>query len=284
MLRVGVVQCTSGPDLERNLANATQLVEQAVNQGAKFVLFPENFALMCPNRNDTFAKAQDLKGPVARWLAGESKRHGIWILAGSLPLKPRNKGSRKLTNTSLLFNAKGRLAARYDKIHLFDVLVKGDRAYEESKTFAPGKTMELVRTPWGRLGLTICYDIRFPELYRKLSSAGAEMIAIPAAFAQKTGEVHWDVLTRARAIENLAYVLAPAICGSPYEGRRCYGHARIVDPWGHVIAERPDADGPGVVMADLDFDRVHAILKDFPTLEHRKIHITKVKANQERSK
>src|SRR5690606_5499034 len=190
----------------------------------------------------------------------------IWLLAGSLPLKTKTS---RVTNTSILFSPEGDVHVRYDKMHLFDVDIPGEKEYRESKNVQPGKRTVVTETPWGTLGLSVCYDIRFPELYRKLADRGAHTIFIPAAFTATTGRAHWDVLTRARAIENQAYVVAPGQVGSPFEGRETHGHTRIVDPWGRIIAERPA--GIGVVMADLDYGKLFEVRRNLPALQHRRI-------------
>lgn len=264
--RVAAIQMNSTPDVEANIRQARDLLTEALKRDPNLVAFPENMFLCAEDGEQTRSRSETLDGLMVETLREWSAEHDVWILAGSLPLKA--KGG-KITNTSLLFDPEGEIAARYDKIHLFDVVVPGDRSYKESKSVTPGKSPTLAKTPWGDFGLSICYDIRFPELYRRHSKAGCEAIFIPAAFTFKTGQAHWDIFTRARAVENQCYVIAPAQTGSPYPGRQCWGHTRIVDPWGRVIAERPD--GIGVVWADLDYQAMNEIRANLPALTHRKL-------------
>ncbi len=263
--RVAAIQMRSTPNPEENLALAHSLFQEALKHDPNWVAFPENFLFLAPDRQ---AKdyAQTLKGEWIEILAEWACEADVWLHAGTIPMK--GKGG-KTTNTTLLFSPDGDIVSRYDKIHLFDVNVAGDQSYKESTHIEAGKKPALVTTPWGRAGLSVCYDLRFPELYRHYSKKGAEMLFIPAAFTQKTGQAHWDVLTRARAIENLSYVIAPAQWGSPYEGRTCFGHTRIIDPWGRVVAERKEGDG--VVWADLNFPTLAEYRENLPCLSHRKL-------------
>lgn len=266
--RVAAVQMTSGPDVDRNLAQARELLDEALKQNCNIVAFPENMLLLTNDAKAQRAHAQTLRrGPLIETLQEWAAEGDVWLLAGSVPVKA--PGSAKIYNTSLLFTPEGEIKARYDKMHLFDVHVRGDQSYQESKTVKAGEKPVCVETPWGKLGLSICYDLRFPELYRKLAKAGADAIFVPAAFTKLTGQAHWDVLTRARAIENQCYVIAPAQTGEVHPGRECFGHARIVDPWGRVVAERND--GIGVVWADLDYAGMAKIREDLPALKHRRI-------------
>ena len=250
-MRVAAIQMTSGTNKSKNLAEAYRLFEEAMKRGCDLVSFPENFSLLTNDSDQFLAESETLKGVTVESLQEWAAEYDVWILGGSIPLKSA-KDPKRVTNTSLLISSEGEIEARYDKIHLFDVFVKGDQSYEESKSVIPGKKVLTAETPWTKVGLSICYDLRFPELYRKHSEAGAELCFVPSAFTRPTGIAHWDVLTRARAIENLCYIVAPAQCGSPYPGRETHGFTRIVDPWGRVIAER--ASGPGVVWAPLDFE------------------------------
>ncbi len=265
--RVAAIQMNSGPDVERNLAQARGLLDEALRDDPNIVVFPENMLLFSNRSEDYHEHAQNSRsGRLIEILQEWSAEADIWLLAGSLPIKgPKGK----VFNASLFFSPEGEIHARYDKIHLFDVDVPGDQHYMESDDFAPGKKVVSSHTPWGTLGLSICYDIRFPELYRKLSRAGAHTLMIPSAFTATTGKAHWDILTRTRAVENQCFVVAPGQCGSPYPGRECHGHTRIVDPWGRVIAERPA--GTGVVMADLDYGALFEIREKLPALKNRKI-------------
>lgn len=264
--RVAAIQMNSTPDVDRNLAQARGLLDEALRADPNIVVFPENMLLFSGHSDDYRKHAQTKSGSLIQILQEWSAEADIWLLAGSLPMKATGG---KIYNSSILFSPEGDIYARYDKIHLFDVNVPGDQNYRESDDVMPGKKVVTTQTPWGLLGLSICYDIRFPELYRKLSAAGAHTLMIPSAFTATTGKAHWDILTRTRAVENQCYVVAPGQTGSPYPGRECHGHSRIVDPWGRVIAERPA--GIGVVMADLDYGHLFEIREKLPALKHRKL-------------
>lgn len=264
--RIAAIQMNSTPDVDRNLAQARGLLDEALREDPNIVVFPENMLLFSGSADDYRKHAQTARGPLITILQEWSAEADIWLLAGSLPMKAPGG---KIWNASILFSPEGDIYARYDKIHLFDVDVPGDQHYRESDDVVPGKKVVTTQTPWGVLGLSICYDIRFPELYRKLSAGGAHTLMIPAAFTATTGKAHWDILTRTRAVENQCYVVAPGQTGSPYPGRECHGYSRIVDPWGRVIAER--TAGMGVVMADLDYGSLFEIREKLPALKHRKL-------------
>jgi nitrilase len=271
-MRVAAIQMTSTPDVSQNLEEAHRLLLEAVDRGAEFVSFPENFSILTDDPAEYLKAAESKRGGmVVETLQEWAAEYDIWLLGGSLPLKAPKKAdqSAQITNSSLLVSPEGEITARYDKIHLFDVNLTGDRAYRESETFRAGKKCVTAETKWGRVGLSVCYDLRFPELYRALSEQGADMVFIPSAFTAFTGKAHWDALTRARAIENQVYVIAPAQTGSPYPGRTTHGHTRIIDPWGRIMAERPA--GPGVVMAELDFTELARIRRELPALTHRRL-------------
>lgn len=273
---------TSGPELETNLEQAAVLAREAASNGVRFLSFPENFALMSDDKDQIRNQAQGPKSRVPNWLKDQARLHKMWILAGSVPwdLGPRNK---KIGNTALLVSPQGRVVASYQKIHLFDVRLSADRVYEESRRVEAGRKVVTAPLKWSdasgthttRVGLSICYDLRFPELYRQIANAGAEIITIPSAFTKLTGEAHWDALTRARAIESQAFVIAAAQCGSPYAGRFTYGHARVIDPWGHVLAERPD--GIGLAIADLNFEVLYKTRHELPSLQHQRLISTGLK-------
>lgn len=256
---------TSTPDKSRNLAAAHDLMLEARDRGAELVALPENFALLTDDSRQFLEEAETLKGITVESLREWAAEQDLWILGGSVALKTKTPG--KLTNTSLLISPDGDIVARYDKIHLFDVKLSGDRDYHESEHIQPGKKTVVVETPLGRMGLSICYDLRFPELYRDLAAKGAHVIFVPSAFTTLTGKAHWDVLTRARAIENQAFVVAPAQTGQPHPGRQTHGHSRIIDPWGRILAERPQ--GQGIVYAELDFRELERIRRELPALAHR---------------
>ena len=261
-LRTALVQMSSTPDMSDNLAVAEALIHEAVAEKARFVLTPEVTSLMEPDRDRLLSKVvpeEDDTG-LAR-LRAIAADAGIWLLIGSLAVKA---GPNKVANRSFLVDDKGRIVSRYDKIHLFDVDLGDGTDYRESRTYEAGREGRIAETPWGKLGLSICYDLRFPHLYRTYGQAGAAMIAVPSAFTRTTGEAHWHVLLRARAIETGAYVLAPAQCGVHISGRETYGHSLIVDPWGRVVGD--GGTDPGVVVADLDFDEVIKMRRRIPSL------------------
>ena len=264
-----VIQMTSSADLHENLRTAHVLLQQAARRGAQLAALPENFALMGMSDQDKFAIAeQDGDGPMQTWLADTARELGIWIVAGTLPIKLPNEP--RVAAACLVVNAQGERIARYDKIHLFDVEVDdATRSYRESATIAPGKQVVLVDTPIGKLGLAVCYDVRFPELFRQLSAQGAEVLVLPSAFTVPTGLAHWEVLVRARAIENLCYLLAPAQTGRHANGRETYGHSMIIEPWGEVLASQ--ADGLGVITAEIDLERQRATRQRFQALSHRRV-------------
>ena len=263
-----VVQMTSTADAERNLATAERLVGEAAARGAGFVGLPENFAFL-RSTGDPAPEAQAVDGPWVRRMADVARRHRITLLLGSVPEKSAEAG--KVYNTSVLLGPDGAVLAAYRKIHLFDIDLPGLEHLKESREVAPGQDLVVAEAPFGPLGMTICYDVRFPELYRALTHRGARVLAVPAAFTDRTGKDHWEVLLRARAIENLAYVLAPAQVGVHGKGRASHGHAMIVDPWGAVVAQA--ADGEGLALAELDFDRQDRLRRELPALGHIRLPI-----------
>ncbi|MCX8145866.1 MAG: carbon-nitrogen hydrolase family protein [Azovibrio sp.] len=264
-VRLAGVQMVSGPQVADNLAAATRLVAEAVAQGAGCVLLPEYFPIIGASDAARLAARESFgQGPVQDWLAATASRHGIWLVAGSIPLMAARPD--KMYNASLVFDPTGRCVARYDKIHLFG-FDDGREAYDEAASIEAGATPVALDTPFGRIGLSICYDLRFPELYRALG--GLDLILLPAAFTETTGRAHWEILLRARAIENQCYVLAAGQGGQHANGRRTYGHSMIVDPWGEVLDVK--AHGPGVVLAELDHARLAAVRRQLPALQHRKL-------------
>jgi deaminated glutathione amidase len=263
---VGVVQMTSSEDRARNLATALRLVEEAAELGAKLVGLPENFAYMGPEEG-RLAGAETLEGPSLTALRELARRRRIHILAGSIA--ERTDDPRRTSNTSALLSDDGQIAAVYRKIHLFDVAIPDGMRYAESEGVRAGERVVLAPTPLGRIGLSICYDLRFPELYRQLSTLGAELLTIPAAFTLYTGKDHWEVLLRARAIENLAYVMAPAQVGRHGGRRETFGSAMIVDPWGVVLARCPE--GEGVCVAPFRRERLERARRELPALKHRRL-------------
>jgi predicted amidohydrolase len=264
---VAALQMTSGNDRDANLATAERLLQVAAARGARVAVLPENFSLMPLRDADRRAHAEaDGGGPVQDFLARTAAELGIWIIAGSVPLAQAS-GERS-AQACLVYNAQGKRAARYDKIHLFDVELP-DRAesYRESAHMAPGEQVVAVDTPAGRLGLSICYDLRFPELYRRLEAAGARWLIVPAAFTATTGAAHWEPLLRARAIENLCYVVASAQWGTHPNGRKTWGHSLIADYWGRILTQL--AEGEGVVTAAIDLGAQAEARRKFPALAHR---------------
>ena len=262
-LRAAVAQMTSTADVARNLDTAERLIAEAVAQGARLVGLPENFAFL-RSEGQPIPQPQTLDGPWVQRMAAVARQHAILLLLGSLP--ERVAGDTRVHNTSVLLGPDGRPIAVYRKVHLFDIDLPGMESLKESKAVLPGRELVLAPTEWGPIGLSICYDLRFPELYRELTRRGAVALAVPSAFTERTGKDHWEVLLRARAIENLAYVLAPAQVGLHGEGRSSHGHAMIVDPWGSVLAQVPG--GEGVAVADLDLDRLERLRSELPALRH----------------
>ena len=262
----GAVQLTSTADRARNLDTSLRLVNEAAELGAKLIGLPENFAFMGRDE-DRIAGAETVEGPTISALRDVARRRRVLVLAGSIAEKVDVPG--KTANTSVLVGDTGELLAVYRKIHLFDVAIPDGARYAESETVVAGDRAVVASTSLGRLGLTVCYDLRFPELYRRLSAEGADIICIPSAFTLYTGKDHWEVLVRARAIENLAYVLAPAQVGRHSANRVTFGNAMIVDPWGVVLARCPE--GEGVCVAQVRQDRIVAVRREIPALEHRKL-------------
>lgn len=267
MKRVAAIQMTSGRDCAANLGAARRLLEAAQAAGAAVALLPENFSIMARHDAERRAVAEpDGHGPVQDFLARTARELQLWIVAGTTPLLL--PGEARLATACLVYDAHGERVARYDKMHLFDVeLPNRDESYRESAHFAPGRQPVLVDTPAGRLGLSICYDLRFPELYRALVADGAEWFAVPAAFTVPTGRAHWHTLLRARAIENLCHVVAAGQWGEHENGRATFGHSLIVDHWGQVRAELEA--GEGVIVAAIDLAAQQAARAKFPALAHR---------------
>jgi predicted amidohydrolase len=262
--RVAALQTVSGPDVAANLVAAGALAEEAAAAGAKLVALPEYFGIMGMRDTDKLAaRERPGAGPIQDFLANTARRLGLWVVGGSVPLDAGRDD--RVYNSSLVYDPQGRLAARYDKIHLFG-LELGTERFSEARTILPGGTISTVDTPFGRLGLSVCYDLRFPELYRAMGPV--DLILVPSAFTATTGDAHWEVLLRARAIENQACVLAPAQGGVHPSGRRTHGHSMVVDAWGRILAERA-SDGPGVVLADIDPSAIADVRRSLPALEHR---------------
>ena len=266
-ITVAAVQMTSAADVAANLAVAGTLLEQAARAGARIALLPENFSFMGLRDADKRAIAErEGSGPVQDFLSRRSRELALWIVAGTTPIS--EIPGERVAAACLVYNDQGERVARYDKMHLFDVDIPGrDEKYRESSNIAPGSRLGLVPTPAGLLGLSVCYDMRFPEMYRPMSAAGAQGFTIPAAFTVPTGRAHWEVLLRARAIENLSFLIAAAQWGRHANGRETYGDSIIIDHWGTVLARLPE--GQGVIVAQLDLAAQRAARQDFPALSHR---------------
>jgi len=266
---IACIQMASGPKVGANLLEAERLIAEAVNRGAGLVVLPENFALMGNTEQDKVRMREPAgAGRIQGFLAEQASRHGIWLVGGTIPLVADSDD--KVRASCLVFDDNGRQVARYDKIHLFDVeLVDSNEQYTESETIEPGGEVVVVDSPFGRMGLSVCYDLRFPELFRKQLNVGMELLVLPAAFTAITGRAHWDILVRARAIENLCYVAAAGQGGYHLNGRETYGHSMIVDPWGTVLNTL--ARGPGVVTAAMDLGRIASARRNFPSIEHRRL-------------
>jgi nitrilase len=262
---------TSGHGVEDNLEAAAKLLREAKEAGAELACLPENFSFIGLKDADKLAVAEaDGSGPVQQFLSETARALGLWILGGTTVIK--GDSARRVSNTSLLFDAQGKRVARYDKIHLFDVAIPGrNEQYLESTHVTPGHHVVVADTPVGRLGLSVCYDMRFPELYRELVTRGAQWLAMPAAFTVPTGRAHWETLLRARAIENLCYVVAPAQWGTHTSGRETYGDTLIVDYWGQVLSRLPS--GIGVITAQFDLGRQADTRARFPALANRRLGV-----------
>jgi predicted amidohydrolase len=262
--RVAAVQMVSGPQVEPNLAQAGELLAEAAAGGARLAVLPEYFALIGRQDGDKLAVREPFgEGPIQTFLAQSARRHGLWLVGGSIPLEAPDPA--RVFNACLLFDPQGRCAARYDKMHLFGLDLPGAR-FDESRSVLAGERPCAADTPLGRLGLSVCYDVRFPELYRGLGEP--DVICVPSAFTVPTGRAHWEVLLRARAIENQAWVVAAAQGGVHPTGRETWGHSLVVDPWGDVVASRPQ--GPGVVFATIDPRRLQDVRARLPALRHRR--------------
>jgi nitrilase len=263
MFRVAAVQMASGPHVAANLQEASRLIELAAAAGARIIALPEYFCIMGMKDTDKVkVRERDGEGPIQDFLAAEAKRHKAWIVGGTVPLECADPG--KVRNACLVYDGDGRRVARYDKIHLFGFEM-GDERYSEETTIEHGAAVVTVESPWGRLGLSVCYDLRFPELYRAMGEV--DMIFIPSAFTETTGKAHWETLVRARAIENQCFVVAPAQGGYHVNGRETHGHTMVVDPWGIVLDRLPR--GSGVVVAGVNPAYQAKIRRSLPALKHR---------------
>ncbi|MDD2721014.1 MAG: carbon-nitrogen hydrolase family protein [Gallionella sp.] len=264
--KVAAIQMASGPNVESNLSEARRLIANAAKQGARLVVLPEFFAIMGLTEQDKLkVSEQPGLGPIQAFLSETARQHKIWLVGGSIPLAANTPD--KVRNTCLVFNELGEQVARYDKIHLFNLSL-GNESYDEAASIEPGNQVVVVDSPFGRIGLAICYDLRFPELFRALENV--DIIVLPAAFTETTGKMHWEVLVRARAIENLSYVIASAQGGYHVNGRETYGHSMIVDPWGRVLDSLPR--GSGVVIGTVNPSYQTSLRTSLPALKHRIMH------------
>ena len=261
--RVAALQMVSAPDRERNIAQAGRLIAEAARDGAQLVLLPEYFCYMGFKDTDKLAiRETPGHGPIQQFLAAAAREHRVWVIGGTLPLES-SEASRVL-NTTLVFDPTGKQVARYDKIHLFN-FEKGTESFDEARTICPGSEVQTFEAPFGRVGLSVCYDLRFPELYRKMGDCA--LMVVPSAFTYTTGEAHWETLLKARAVENQCYVLAAAQGGKHENGRRTWGHSMLIDPWGEIVAVL--AEGAGVVAGTIDASRIASVRQSLPAYRHR---------------
>lgn len=265
MSQVAVIQLNSSSDVKKNLAQLPPFFAIAKDNGAKLVVLPENFALVGMHETDKLKIAESYgEGIIQQTIMSLAKQFKLWVVAGTIPIQSQNK--EKVRASCLVFDDKGRIVARYDKIHLFDVMVSSSDSYQESKEIESGSEPIVVDTPIGCIGLTVCYDLRFPELYYQLTEKGAEIFTVVSAFTLATGTFHWEVLLRARAIENLSYVLASNQSGQHDNGRKTYGHSMVIEPWGGIVAMQEE--NTGVITAEIDLQRLQKLRQEFPCNEH----------------
>ena len=270
------VQTTTGSNIDANIRHSSDLVRRARDAGADLIGLPEVANVMDMDRKALAGKTT-LEGddPMLANMRGLAKEIGAWILIGSIVVKHEysldESGRPKLANRSILIDSNGLVKARYDKIHMFDVNIDTGESYRESKAYEPGNNSTLAETPWGMIGMTVCYDLRFPYLFRDLAKSGAEMFSIPSAFTRPTGKAHWHVLMRARAIENGSFIIAPAQCGHHGQGRKTYGHSLIIAPWGEILAD--GGEEPGFVVAGIDMDLVKEARSKVPSIHHDRDYV-----------
>lgn len=270
MSKVAAIQMASGPHVEANLQETGRLIEQASNAGADLVVLPENFAVMGVTEEDKVTVREvEGDGPIQKFLSEQARQHNVWLVGGTVPLECPDP--RKIFAACMLYDDHGKLIDRYDKIHLFDVeLVDAGESYNESETIEYGSAgLKVVDSPFGKIGLAVCYDLRFPELFRRLLDLGAEIVVLPAAFTAATGQAHWESLLRARAIENISYVIASAQGGYHVNGRTTFGDSMIVDPWGAILSRIKH--GSGMAIADINLKYLKLRRKTFPCIQHRRL-------------
>ncbi|MHC8441458.1 MAG: carbon-nitrogen hydrolase family protein [Candidatus Eutrophobiaceae bacterium] len=263
-----VAQMVSGTDLAENLSCAARLIAQAA-ESSQLILLPENFSLMAHQERDKIQWREDSSGPVHAFLAEQARRHGVYLVGGTVPLEVA--GEERVLGSCPVYGPDGAMLGRYNKMHLFDAVVDAEvgETYRESRTMAPGKEICVLSTPLGKIGLSVCYDLRFPEIYREMVCQGAEILSVPSAFTSQTGQAHWESLLRARAIENQCYVLAANQGGVHENGRATWGHSMIIDPWGRVLASHKC--GEGLASAAIDLEILHRIRRRMPCLKHRRL-------------
>jgi len=266
MANIASIQLTSGPNIQANLLEVSKYLEEISKGKSRLVVLPENFAFM-PEDDISFVTNAEVEGsgPIQEFIAENAAKYKIWIIAGTIPLKTKNPN--KVTSSSLVFDDKGQIVARYDKIHLFDVqLPNSDESYNESEVFEHGKNLKVIETPVGIIGLAICYDLRFPELFRLLHSSDVEIIVLPSAFTEQTGKVHWEPLVKSRAIENLCYMVTSCQDGYHISGRQTHGNSMIVNPWGQIMSKIES--GSGFIESEINHKQLTSIREKFPVLKH----------------
>lgn len=266
--KLAAIQMASGPNVNANLIEAGRLISQAAQAGAELVVLPENFAIMGLNEAEKVAvRESDQGGPIQEFLAEQAEKNGVWLVGGTIPME--SAAANKVKAACMIYDDKGQKVARYDKTHLFDVhIVDSGEKYAESETIEAGDEVLVIDTPFGRMGVAICYDLRFPELFRSMLDQGAQIIALPAAFTATTGRAHWEVLVRARAIENLCYMVAANQGGYHVNGKESHGDSMIVDPWGNVLDRL--VSGSGYVLAQVNIEMLENTREKFPVIKHRK--------------
>ena len=269
MTKVAAIQMCSSHLVDENLEKAGKLICEAASNGAKLIVLPEMFAIMGLKPTDRVQIKESFgNGKIQSFLSEQAKNNHVWIVGGTIPIACENND--KVRATSLVFDDTGKRVARYDKIHLFDVTISANEAYKESDSIEPGNKIIVIDTPFGKLGMGVCYDVRFPELFRCLFNSGAEIIVLPSAFTVPTGEAHWELLTRSRAVENFCYLIGAGQGGTHSNGRKTYGNSVIVAPWGNVVAKKEGVDS-GIIYTIIDLKKVHESRKSIPIGEHQRI-------------
>jgi len=269
-LLAAAIQMVSTSDVDANLRTAGDLLDQAAAMGTQLAVLPENWPLMgTTDRDKLLCQESYGRGPLQEFMSARARELGLWLIGGSIPLAAGD--ADHVYNSCLVYDPEGRCVSRYDKIHLFDVNIgrDGDESYRESDSISPGQEVIVVNTPFGNIGISICYDLRFPELYRSMLSRDVKIITVPSAFTRTTGKQHWELLLRSRAVENLCFVIAAGQGGQNNEKRATWGHSMIIGPWGDILASMDS--GPGVVCANLNLLHLHTIRESFPALDHRRL-------------